>query len=922
MADKYYRLVCFVVDICADVLRKYFVKLAKADAGNTSTSVNAYLGQRHRDVNQLLQHKKIRRYQYDLLYPSHGTADENQWDVSILVILIRELFATRLQPLEIFALEIEIPWIRNKLQHHPNTGNISNDDFDDYWGRLDSSVRLLAKNALDTNDEASLQRKINEVKCNHLPNLSDCQRIWHEETSKQLLDCLNEVHANAEETTFILRQVTVQKPGPSGDKNKRIKVADDILARLQAGFESTMKELTDDFNPPNEVTDIRTNLRDCHHVVVTGCNNSRYFETALAAVKGMDYNHKRSVEMHTSSDWRHIDPEDVDLVLCKDPFGRISYDESKAKAMEDIFTSMKHSTKSDNGDKALDIVMVTDLKILQECKMRHDHEILDEVVKVFTDTSASQPADLIIGCGSLNQYAQSSFVSKNLVVMTKNFLREYQVFSLQVDANVLKTAKEKFKTGKAVVLTGHKKSGKTSVAVALASAYESSQCLLLKEPNDVNYIDLTNICLVIIDEFAGKYRYEENGVYKWYNMFDHLYRAVIAENFNVVITCEKGNLEKCINEIGRHAILDHVVEIPLQTTVIKSEVTERLEHGHMYGPIVTTDHSIGTIPNTTQSKNYPPPLSVVPSQGPILLPISTENTSLLGIQNPMQLKRGLQSELPTETTDLSVKRSKSMLTGLWSVEEKREINIKINADSKNCFINGSCLLPSGEILLTDNINQKLKKLDNMYNVKCVCDLPDQPYDVCYVGDNVAVVSLWLKLQFVDTKHSMKLIRSIDTDHECYGLACHGDQMYVRDDYGSVYSYSTDGIKQQMIYSSRYSGVIAYKIITVSNDGSKLYLPSRIQLVTIDNNGNSLFTLNNLGTKWSCGVCVDDQGYIYVMCNNGNITQISEDGRTILQAITNVSGIIWPYSLTFDRKNKALIATGWSNKITVFKMRKQ
>ncbi|XP_060601593.1 uncharacterized protein LOC132754861 isoform X15 [Ruditapes philippinarum] len=642
MADKYYRLVCFVVDICADVLRKYFVKLAKADAGNTSTSVNAYLGQRHRDVNQLLQHKKIRRYQYDLLYPSHGTADENQWDVSILVILIRELFATRLQPLEIFALEIEIPWIRNKLQHHPNTGNISNDDFDDYWGRLDSSVRLLAKNALDTNDEASLQRKINEVKCNHLPNLSDCQRIWHEETSKQLLDCLNEVHANAEETTFILRQVTVQKPGPSGDKNKRIKVADDILARLQAGFESTMKELTDDFNPPNEVTDIRTNLRDCHHVVVTGCNNSRYFETALAAVKGMDYNHKRSVEMHTSSDWRHIDPEDVDLVLCKDPFGRISYDESKAKAMEDIFTSMKHSTKSDNGDKALDIVMVTDLKILQECKMRHDHEILDEVVKVFTDTSASQPADLIIGCGSLNQYAQSSFVSKNLVVMTKNFLREYQVFSLQVDANVLKTAKEKFKTGKAVVLTGHKKSGKTSVAVALASAYESSQCLLLKEPNDVNYIDLTNICLVIIDEFAGKYRYEENGVYKWYNMFDHLYRAVIAENFNVVITCEKGNLEKCINEIGRHAILDHVVEIPLQTTVIKSEVTERLEHGHMYGPIVTTDHSIGTIPNTTQSKNYPPPLSVVPSQGPILLPISTENTSLLGIQNPMQLKRGLQ----------------------------------------------------------------------------------------------------------------------------------------------------------------------------------------------------------------------------------------------------------------------------------------
>ncbi|XP_060586230.1 uncharacterized protein LOC132741971 [Ruditapes philippinarum] len=330
MADKYYRLVCFVVDICADVLRKYFVKLAKTDAGNTYTSVNSYLSHRKSDVMKLLSKKKIRNYQYDLLYPHNGTADENQWDVSILVTLITELFDKRLQPTEIFALETEIRGIRNKLQHHPNTKNISDDDFSNYWGRLDFSVKLLAKNALDQNDEASLLLKINDVECNHLPNLSDCLRIWHEETSKQLLSIVNEVQAN----TDIIRQVTVQKPGPSGAINKRIKVADDILARLQAGFETTMKELPGDFNPPNEVTDIRAKLRDCHHVVVTGYNKSRYFETALAAIKGMGYNYKRSVQMLTSSDWRHIDPEDVDLVVCTDPFGGYSYDEIKAQSHE------------------------------------------------------------------------------------------------------------------------------------------------------------------------------------------------------------------------------------------------------------------------------------------------------------------------------------------------------------------------------------------------------------------------------------------------------------------------------------------------------------------------------------------------------------------------------------------------------------
>jgi hypothetical protein len=267
-----------------------------------------------------------------------------------------------------------------------------------------------------------------------------------------------------------------------------------------------------------------------------------------------------------------------------------------------------------------------------------------------------------------------------------------------------------------------------------------------------------------------------------------------------------------------------------------------------------------------------------------------------------------------------------MSSDVWSVREEREINIRTNGDSNDCWIYGSCILPSGEILLADHLNKRLKKLDNMYNVKCVCDLPDNPYDVCYVGDNLAVVSLWRKLQFVDTTHSMTLLKSIDTGYGCSGLVCHGDLMYVRDFDGTVYSYSSDGIKQQMIYSCRK----VYKIfnnsrITVSNDGSKLYLPFQNELVTIDNNGNHLFTLNNENIRSECGVCVDDQGFVYVNGRNRNILQMSEDGKTILQVITNLSDMtnarIYICTLRFHRENKALVAAGWSNKIEVLKLRK-
>jgi hypothetical protein len=267
-----------------------------------------------------------------------------------------------------------------------------------------------------------------------------------------------------------------------------------------------------------------------------------------------------------------------------------------------------------------------------------------------------------------------------------------------------------------------------------------------------------------------------------------------------------------------------------------------------------------------------------------------------------------------------------MSSGLWSVDEERKIKIRIKDDRKLCYISGICILPSGEILLADDTNKKLKKLDKMYNVKCVCVLPDKPIDVCYVGDNVAVVPLRWKLHFVDTKRSMKLIRSIDTDHSCSGLACHGDQMYVRDCYSSVYSYSKYGIKQQLIYSYRnlYKYFKNTSQITVSNDGSKLYLPYEKVLVTIDNIGNQLCTLYNRDIRGSCGVCVDDQGFVYVDDMNGNIIQISEDGRTILYVITNLSHMTDGRSrtLTFNRKNKALIAAGYSDTISFVKLRKQ
>lgn len=178
--------------------------------------------------------------------------------------------------------------------------------------------------------------------------------------------------------------------------DKRIQI---LLGTLFAGrFQSSMQtELPDNFIPPAEVADIRARLRDKHRVVVTGNEKSRYIETTFFVIKSLKYNLARCVEMSDASDWCHIDPDETDLVLIRDPFGTHAYDENKTQSMLDIFDSLLHAVIPKGDKKILDLIIVTESSCLWEVKALKEHDLLEDVVKLFDTTSESQPADLTRG---------------------------------------------------------------------------------------------------------------------------------------------------------------------------------------------------------------------------------------------------------------------------------------------------------------------------------------------------------------------------------------------------------------------------------------------------------------------------------------------------------------------------------------------
>jgi hypothetical protein len=138
----------------------------------------------------------------------------------------------------------------------------------------------------------------------------------------------------------------------------------------------------------------------------------------------------------------------------------------------------------------------------------------------------------------------------------------------------MEQARQKFKKHKAIVITGSKGGTSTRFALKLVSSlYSKEQCVILTEASDWKQVTLGKVSVIVIDEFAGKYKYNTSFVEAWLNKFDIIYAAVIKGLLNVIVTCESSFFQKVIKTISSHALLNHRVKLPNNAlvNVVKEE---------------------------------------------------------------------------------------------------------------------------------------------------------------------------------------------------------------------------------------------------------------------------------------------------------------------------------------------------------------
>ena len=271
-----------------------------------------------------------------------------------------------------------------------------------------------------------------------------------------------------------------------------------------------------------------------------------------------------------------------------------------------------------------------------------------------------------------------------------------------------------------------------------------------------------------------------------------------------------------------------------------------------------------------------------------------------------------------------------------SVTAGNKINVNSQSGAVYAFISGSAFLPSGELILCDRNNKKLKLLDKSLQMKESIDVSGGPWDVAPVDQHQVIVTVPFEkyLQFIQVTPSLALGHKVDLGMECMGVAVSRESIYVPlADSGEwkIGIYDLTGKQKVMISPhSCNDGTLLFKqpyYIDVWND-EKLFVSEKDDrsntstVYCLESNGNVLYSISNPSFKRCLGISVDENENLLV-CDwkSHKVFLITKDGKKVREFLTEKDGLYQPYTTSFRRSDGTLVVgCSGSNDILVFTLK--
>jgi hypothetical protein len=251
-----------------------------------------------------------------------------------------------------------------------------------------------------------------------------------------------------------------------------------------------------------------------------------------------------------------------------------------------------------------------------------------------------------------------------------------------------------------------------------------------------------------------------------------------------------------------------------------------------------------------------------------------------------------------------------------------ELSGKAAGDTDWCSFISATFTETGDILLADQGNNKLKLFTEAGQHIHQLKLSSRPYDVTVIDRTTAAVTLdaEMRIQMITMLNGKLIIsRSIDVGDQCYGITYVDGKLAVacRDAGCRVYCVKVMSIGGHVLHSitKDHEGKFLKGADYIASkpgqacDPAKLYVSAfhgdSVLCYTID--GQCLFQYRSSDLRLIRGITVDEEGHIYVGSWN-NIHLVSADGmkgRVLLVSNAFTTALCL---LCYDQRQDRLVVT--------------
>ena len=264
------------------------------------------------------------------------------------------------------------------------------------------------------------------------------------------------------------------------------------------------------------------------------------------------------------------------------------------------------------------------------------------------------------------------------------------------------------------------------------------------------------------------------------------------------------------------------------------------------------------------------------------------------------------------------------------IQSQKQVNIKLTDDGSTPRITGIAVMPTGEAVLCDYYNVKLKLLDSSDAITTSLTLNDQPHDVSVMDDRNVIITLpWSKqLQYIKVFPQLAQGRVLKLDKMCWGVhvtcgkiftSCHNDpgQEEVR-----ILDFDGNLLQRLGVYQDGSFQFRSPYHFNVSPSGKKLFVSdygtNTVTCMTMDN--HVIYQYRDGEMKCPGGLYCDSGDNILVCGDrSNNIQLITADGKKHRTLVSSKDGLVYPNSLSYRESDDTLIVGMVDNKITLFKL---